>query len=770
MSSLPSQQPNGILLSPWAKRFGRHGTSLFESDLVKHSGLAPDFPTLPPVEFDQPPQTVAQALNNQELDRLFYGESVQFTRLRGLRSYEVAPLNRIVGFSGGNEILGGHQPGAFDDENSYKEQWQTYIRLRADVNEGEWFGFLRKGRWMDSAVSGSLVLGRQGSNPPPRQISFARWSVDVPEIWEELGFSLEIADRILKALVEEKNEWLGTMLFGRISLWKDWEAVPQGARRPHHRPDQEPRVILSPRIESQRCQEKDIPYQGVSDAEYNSKEKWIAAIEDLLLAHKWGFLAGIDDNPYGRTYHVGGQLEYRTITVATISHRYFLSLCSKDLTVAERSSLSYHLTITILHELMHALMLARLASSKLRSPDVKLKPNGINPPYDEREAYVNFEAICEVGRSFENTLLGGHLWRTRPQPIRASSNGLNSLNMGGVTYPSDMAMSRNLGAIRDRFVANMDVRHVPAMYAWERQSKGFWDNGPRTSTDFILPRVLTTDAVSDALQGRTQYNDDITIAEDADSGPYAPVIQAWQERQTQFHTARDIFQYPSARKTWLQSPWSFISGRIAIERFQDAVDADSERDYSRHLNTLENFLPRVNIQESQYTDETYLPTAERDSHHWLYHSMFLLMSAAVPLLRTEDARTQIITRLPAVRFIDRGNPRQGYYLSPPRESKSTFVIKKRNVFYNRLTGAQQQVQSLVDYLDAFCDLAMFMMKTRGCRVSRSWFQAMSSAEVNLRNFRSNPGNSDSVMAPWSFMIPEYLPSDTITWNDVAWMH
>ena len=68
----------------------------------------------------------------------------------------------------------------------------TFKADRIDVDENRWFPLFQKSRWFDYAQ-------------PAAELGGKRWSVDVPEIWEHMRIALELADRMLKAMIAEKH-------------------------------------------------------------------------------------------------------------------------------------------------------------------------------------------------------------------------------------------------------------------------------------------------------------------------------------------------------------------------------------------------------------------------------------------------------------------------------------------------------------------------------------------------------------------------------------
>lgn len=97
-------------------------------------------------------------------------------------------------------MLGGHRPG---DDERYPLLLQDYMEQRIEVDESTWFPFFRRDRWydLDQGFSDTIV------EADGKTWQTSTWSVGDDRVWDVLRFSLEIANRILKALIRDNNKW-----------------------------------------------------------------------------------------------------------------------------------------------------------------------------------------------------------------------------------------------------------------------------------------------------------------------------------------------------------------------------------------------------------------------------------------------------------------------------------------------------------------------------------------------------------------------------------
>ncbi|KAJ8127844.1 hypothetical protein O1611_g5793 [Lasiodiplodia mahajangana] len=209
--------------SPWATRFPDESVS-FVSGNQNHSALAPRFPRIhDPKYYDQTPSMLPEdrPKTDEDLDLLFATEDMQNESLGGMHTWEASVLSHYARLSPDTIVSGGHRPedkesagsgsglpslvspspsslsarvSALSIETNEERDLAIYQRERIQVDETRWLPFLRKDRWFDH-TEGERDL-RPGKT----------WTVDDPKVWEQLRVVLELANRVLEALIEDKHE------------------------------------------------------------------------------------------------------------------------------------------------------------------------------------------------------------------------------------------------------------------------------------------------------------------------------------------------------------------------------------------------------------------------------------------------------------------------------------------------------------------------------------------------------------------------------------
>ncbi|KAI0458053.1 hypothetical protein F5B21DRAFT_520010 [Xylaria acuta] len=299
------------------------------------------------------------------------------------------------------------------------------------VDEDNWFPFLRRDRWYDLYGQKQVPSGKM-------------WSIDQPKLWQKLRVSVELADRMLKALINDRHPALHTMLFGTLMRWSDASAM-----QPSPEPFPDAKVLLSYGLYKSFCDlnELDCPIDHLADI---STEDWTIVLEGLLQFQTWGFTDDPDDNGS----HWPGYGSVITLGVNVID-----TLSGDDITLAERCQLQYQLART----------------------------------------FIDFDGIAELGYAMEQRVFGGvvtSLHLTGHYPLGSHHRSWPFL--------SQAAGDSQLGyKIRDHptFAAVQDVivSPLPALYTSKLLSRSFWDdaNIPRKSDNFFHRNQL--------LVGRTEF-------------------------------------------------------------------------------------------------------------------------------------------------------------------------------------------------------------------------------------------------------------------------
>ncbi|TGJ88318.1 hypothetical protein E0Z10_g500 [Xylaria hypoxylon] len=321
-------------LSPWAQRFSYNvgGRFALIDDTEIHSGLATDGPRLHPKYYADTPPLVGRTPTRQQLDTIFTFESWQKSYLRGFESWQAGPLMRYVHFSSKSGLIsGGHReedygpvprsaapapvlapaagpanvdpanvdPANVDPANAMdvamdvegdvvdelKEDAAIKIfhSERIQVDESKWYPFLKKERWYDTVG-------------PDQSIGGGNWSVDNPKIWEVLSISIELLDRMIKALVADKHTWMETMLYGLLAPWERLTTVPA--------PYPNAIVLLSQPYYKEICDLHKVPC-SIDFITQFTPEEYTARLVYLMKHQTWGFTERYDDNEgtWGVTIH-----------------------------------------------------------------------------------------------------------------------------------------------------------------------------------------------------------------------------------------------------------------------------------------------------------------------------------------------------------------------------------------------------------------------------------------------------------------------------------
>lgn len=191
-TGVSGNEPPSPPRSPWLERY-RYPTNLsvYQYDHRQHSGLAPEYPPLDPVQYDAlpavQPETNHPSYNIKELggwDRIFVGESDQELLLAGLKTWQIAPFNNLVYFGPKYDICSGGHDSSTDPQILSTIYESEIIK----VDESTWFRFFRRDRWYDNKDIGM--------------------SPDDESLWKVLRISLELSNRIMMALIDDGHEAL----------------------------------------------------------------------------------------------------------------------------------------------------------------------------------------------------------------------------------------------------------------------------------------------------------------------------------------------------------------------------------------------------------------------------------------------------------------------------------------------------------------------------------------------------------------------------------
>ncbi|ORY69007.1 uncharacterized protein BCR38DRAFT_142559 [Pseudomassariella vexata] len=106
------------------------------------------------------------------------------------------------------------------------KRWHDFIQGRITVNENSWLNLFAKPRWYDLRPAKAHARATDTIRYPFPQMEehdTPWWTVDNPIIWEQVSISIELANRILLRLCQERNPWINTLLFAKSLTWAGFD-------------------------------------------------------------------------------------------------------------------------------------------------------------------------------------------------------------------------------------------------------------------------------------------------------------------------------------------------------------------------------------------------------------------------------------------------------------------------------------------------------------------------------------------------------------------
>ncbi|KAI3319537.1 hypothetical protein HD806DRAFT_539231 [Xylariaceae sp. AK1471] len=543
--------------SPWAARFGRFEAKdpIFSAGDFDHSGFAPEYPRVDPIYYGNNPdseQRFSGFGRGYDEDRLFSSEKLQRFHLQGLRSWQTGPLNSFVSFSQMfNRVPGGHaanekitipqrdRADPFSLTNTIQRltgmEYNTrdevlfalYESQRIKVNEDEWLRFFRKDRWWNLA----------GSHPNPG----LQWSVDDPRVWTELSICLELANRILMALINDQHDWLRTIIFGRLDYWRNVR---------HDPPSPDTRVLLSAAVDRAVCQVgRRRCFHDVTQL-----PEWGSRLEGLLVNLRFTFM----DNPESTTVAVHDP--YRG-GIISLDINLLKRLWGAKVTVAEKCQIAVMVAKTLLHELMHAINFVRMTCdppqannflSVTRDPKLSLEP------------FVDFDAAAEIGHAFEKAVFGGSSQAYPPLGI--------PISLWTITWPWAQSSPFPQNKRHPMFAQGSTIRtwRIPASWASKLLSASFWNDAtlPRKSDNSFHMTPIFTSTTTNAFPAPKQWGE-VTVNRAAAAlanNVDQEIVRGWDNRHNLWNSFRGEW-YRKAQEKWESTPWNHPAERELLGVF-----------------------------------------------------------------------------------------------------------------------------------------------------------------------------------------------------------
>ncbi|KAI1748475.1 hypothetical protein F4782DRAFT_534448 [Xylaria castorea] len=544
----PFQRPS----SPWAARYGSVSEEYLHSlDEFRHSNFAPEYPRLDARYYADDPDRnekfhgFARGLHE---DRLFYSELQQRCELK-IYSWQVGPLNRYVSFGPRfPKVLGGHSR-VRDDKDDPSSVIDAIHRLtgvgyttnddalmavyhfeKIKVDESKWFKFFRRSRWWDPdpEAGHDSALGLQ-------------WSVDDPKVWAQFSVILELANRMLNALVDDEHDWLRTVLFGRLDYWANVRTYP---------PYEGARVLLSQYADRAACQSRSMPcffdlHQTLPD--------WRFRLETILRNVRWTFKDDPDSKVMGVTDPARSGLIALDVTFLRL-------LCGDKITLSERCLLIVMVTTTVLHELMHHINHKRMF---IEGADMNNHLDIDNDIRREAEPFVDYDGEAEIGSAFEKAVFGG--------VIEDSPHFGLPITVKYMTWPGFRGNPK-LNLQHPSFSPDhwFKTWRIPSTWASTMLSSSFWDDPmlPRKSDNGFHITPLFVSHTRNEEPGPTTWG---LVNVDRNVIPYASdlekeLIKEWDERMDQWAGFRQEW-FGKAEDRWWTTPWSETGMRPALNAF-----------------------------------------------------------------------------------------------------------------------------------------------------------------------------------------------------------
>ncbi|KAI0456891.1 hypothetical protein F5B21DRAFT_466028 [Xylaria acuta] len=668
-------------------------------------------------------------------------------------------MTRVLQFSPRGYVPGGHVYSMSGEAHIHRLVYDTE---RIQVDEDSWFPFFKKNRWYSTQANEPSIL------------SGNFWSVDDPKVWGELRIALELANRILNALIKDKHIFLQTVLFGKLAYWE--RARQQFFPEQPPAPAPNTTVLLSYPFYKRRFTQRypNLPCNmdavlNLTEEQYRDKIYLLASQQDWALVSYKHETRGREA---GRTYTSEGNMIFLNV-------HPIRALIKNEITLAERLMLVYYIANTVLHEFAHALI-----SSRTLDDDSHLNRLRTNE-YAYNEPFVDFGPQAEMGYFMETTVFGGplrHIIHDGPggvliAPHRVTWPFLTHGRMLGLAIPEHPAISEG---VEDRLTL------IPSFWYSGILSEDFWqgDLTPRKSDSFFY--------ITDCFRSRTPHQPGVkmwkyrrTPVIEGDppriNKGVAETIANWELRESLWNQSRAGW-YDEEKAIWTKSPWGQVLYRAQINMFskQMKTPLDQRDIYVCVYNAMVlSAAVAWSRGREEYIASVITPT------NWVFHAIGLLMFACLPL-RSNKLRREQPERNVKIHVLI---PSSTTYPKITRRLAQTvdkdWIPEKcwESVYCNPLGGTgygsvyEKGSFNHLSYLDLVQTLLKYFADNN-ILVSTPWLDEILRVEDKIRTYRSNAASAGGSVDPdstwaaeaWDFQIPEYDPVATSQWSDViiAW--
>ncbi|KAI0457302.1 hypothetical protein F5B21DRAFT_521543 [Xylaria acuta] len=726
--------------SPWAARFPLDLYS-FISQNTNHSTLAP-FPRIDdPRYYDQEPEFEEEDIptKHEDIDKILWSEMVQAYAMHGRETWQTAVLSRYLQFSPTSGFIsGGHRPiatrvadlsvsgilpppqsiyfvglqtGLTAIKTNEERDFQTYQRERIQVNENNWLPFLQKNRWFDwIQVS------------PPFEMAGRTWSVDEPIIWDFLRVVLELVNRILLALIEDKHE-------GVLSI---------------------------------------------------SPAEWKSRLITLLQGLVWTFADSFPADAVTTRLPCVGNQQYIFPSIISIGVRVPETVLDSKLTLAELCSLQVESALILVHELMHAIITARYLHDHYIGNRVDLQRSGAHIP----EPFLDAQGIAETGHYMDQLFWGGVINSDPGGAAKrgAPPLGLCFTEWPWAGYGQKPSVPESAFLEMGAIVTN---HHVPLTWVSRMLSESFWQDPeyPKKSANFFHRNFIFVSESPNDVNGPATYNP--PQVRDLDLLPVkypgdTMLVEDWDERQRLWDQFRDPW-YRDAKNEWLLSPWSNMAERQDFFEFEDAFAKKNIVACATVAEKLVNVIPWYQGINTFLQD---MPSRPRVRAHrlWAWHTIGLLMMASIPIQRMRLWRLTGLNEYLTEHVPSREAAAVGFqetvYLQKTLDYDKQVQAGPSKFFDIRGDPGDANAITQLDYIQRVDDI-ITLITTHGLPVHERFITAITTAKDAILAERQKlaatylgTAHANRWTSSWLFKLPAYDPAyvsfnqDDNTWHSI----
>ncbi|KAI0472242.1 hypothetical protein F4859DRAFT_515090 [Xylaria cf. heliscus] len=756
--------------SPWATRYPLDRLS-FIAENTNHSVLAP-FPRVDdPRYYDHEPTFTQEDIpkENENIDKLLWSEMVQAHSMHGKETWQAAVLSRYLQFSPDTGFVsGGHRPvdtlvadlsvsgilppppqslnfvglrtGPPRIATNEERDYSTYLRERIKVDESKWLPFLRKDRWYDWIQVA-----------PPFDKPGRTWTVDDPEIWDYLKVILELVNRILLALIEDKHE--GDYWSNLTDIFGD-------------PPSEDAIVHLSYAKEREICVKRGIIHNPFRAVLSQTSADWRARLEKLLRQLVWTFNDPFPSDAINTRLPCVGNNTYPFPSVNSIGIRALQTALNSKLALSELCSMQLELAIQIVHELMHAIIGARYIDDQYVGNRLDPERTGLCIP----EPFLNGQGIAETGHYMDQLFWGGVI---SSDPGGATKAGAPPLGLCITEWPWDGYVGQP--AVPDSAFmepgAIIRNHHVPSTWVSKMLSESFWQDPayPKKSANFFHRNAIFVSESPNVGGGPATYNppqvrdlEPLPVKYPGDT----MLVEAWEERKRFWDEFRDPW-HAAVKHEWLMSPWSKMTERLAFFEFEDGF---AKRNLITCAKAAEKLVNAIMWDQGMHTLVLDMPSRPRTPDHclWAWHVVGLLMMASIPIqhlgvYRLTDLNAYLTEHAPS-RGASAGGYNETMYLKKDL-AYNTRVVAGPSKFFgiNGERGDPNTITQL-DYLRRADDMIQLLM-TNGSPVHSGFLNAIIAAKEVISSQRQElvefyPGGAHATRwtSSWPFKFPAYDPA------------